>query len=58
MSRHISVVAVESHPYSAGDTITMRLMKRAKVWLEGMEGTTQKHLTIDILIHYTTCVVV
>ena len=27
----ISVVAVESHPYSAGDTIRMRLMKRAKV---------------------------
>lgn len=25
-----SVVAVESHPYSAGDTIRMRLMKRAK----------------------------
>lgn len=28
---YISVVALESHSYSAGDTITMRLMKRAKV---------------------------
>ena len=26
-----SVVALESHPFSVGDTITMRLMKRAKV---------------------------
>ena len=26
-----SVVAMESHPFSVGDTITMRLMKRAKV---------------------------
>ena len=26
-----SVVAMESHPFSVGDTITMRLMMRAKV---------------------------
>ena len=26
-----SIVALESHRYSAGDTIRMRLMKRAKV---------------------------
>ena len=28
----LSVVALESHSFSVDDTITMRLMKRAKVW--------------------------